>query len=198
MRERDRANFVDFVTATHDSLYRTSYLLTGNPHSAEDLLQAVLTKLYLSWSKVNNAGNPIAYARRSLINESISMHRRRWTTEVASSDLVDTRWQAGPEDAVVETQVVWEALRGLTSRQRAVMVLRYYENLTEAEIAEVLGLSPGTVKGHARAALSALESRLETPYASARIEEEGRSASKTWYATVSKSKPKRPIHASPT
>ena len=175
MRVREREEYVDFVEARYQSLLRTAYLLTGSRPAAEDLLQAVLTNLYVSWSKARRAASVEAYARRSLVNESISQHRRRWTTEVVSDDVVDmvSPVGAGPADAVVETHAMWQALTGLTGRQRAVIVLRYYEDLTEAEIARVLGISPGSVKGHARAALAALAARV--PDAAA-VTEEGERA----------------------
>jgi RNA polymerase sigma-70 factor (sigma-E family) len=181
VRERDRTEYVDFVQARYQALYRTSYLLSGNPHAAEDLLQSVLTKLYVSWPRVRKARSVEAYARRAMVNESISLHRRRWTTEVVSDDLVDLAAPARAvfrdsakgsiADAVAESHAMWQALAELTGRQRAVVVLRYYEDLTEADIAAVLGISPGSVKGHARAALAALATRVPGPTAA--VGEEG-------------------------
>jgi RNA polymerase sigma factor (sigma-70 family) len=112
-----------------------------------------------------------------LVNESISQRRRLWTTERVSGDvltLVDRELRPGPEDALTETAEVWDALRQLTPRQRAVVVLRYYEQLTEAEIADVLHIAPGSVKGHARAALAALSTRLPVRMAGSTYEEDGR------------------------
>jgi RNA polymerase sigma factor (sigma-70 family) len=112
-----------------------------------------------------------------LVNEAISQRRRLWTTERVSSDvlsLVDRELRPGPEEALTETAEMWAALKQLTPRQRAVVVLRYYEQLTEAEIADVLHIAPGSVKGHARAALAALSTRLPVRMAGATTEEDGR------------------------
>ena len=125
---------------------------------------------------MSRADNPEGYVRRMLVNESISHHRRRWTTEQVSGDalsLLERQAGPGPEEAFADTAEMWEALRQLTARQRAVVVLRYYEQLTEAEIADVLHIAPGSVKGHARAALSALAKALPVP--AGHPHEEGRS-----------------------
>jgi len=163
VRERERVRYVKFVQGRYAALYRTAFLLTGNHHTAEDLVQTTLTKVYLSWGRVMRADRPESYVRRVLANEAISFHRRRWTREVPSdipAELARAGVQAGPEENVVDTQAVWQALGKLTARQRAVVVLRYYEDLSEAEIAHVLDIAPGTVKGHARAALAALGDHL--------------------------------------
>lgn len=166
MRAREREDYVRFVHARHGSLYRAAFLLTGDHHTAEDLVQVTLVKAYASWAKVRRADRPAAYVNRMLANEAVSMSRRRNSGEVPTDrvgDLPGARWQDGPEDAVVDAHTVWAALRALSERQRAVVVLRYYVDLTEAEIAQVLGIAPGTVKGHARAALAALAVDLVPP-----------------------------------
>ena len=161
-RERERAEYVEFVEARYQSLCRTAYLLTGNRSGAEDLVQTVLAKVYVSWSKARRAANVEAYVRRALVNESISLSRRRWTTELVSDEVVALRapLAGGVAEGVVESPAMWQALGELSGRQRAVMVLRYYEDLTEAEIAETLGIAPGTVKAHAHAGLVALAARV--------------------------------------
>ena len=159
MRERDRSGYVEFVQVRYASLYRTAYLLTGNHHTAEDLVQTTLAKVYVSWSRVSSAGRPEAYARRMITNEVVNLHRHRWTTEVSTASpalLAQAGSHPGPEQAVVDSQLVWEALGHLPARQRAVVVLRYYDDLSEADIADALGIAPGTVKSHAHAALAAL------------------------------------------
>ena len=98
-----------------------------------------------------------------LANESVSLHRHRWTTEVSTARpavVAHAGSHAGPEQAVTDTHMVWQALSRLTPKQRAVLVLRYYEDLSEAEIAAVLQIAPGTVKSHAHAALLALSTHL--------------------------------------
>ncbi|WP_392544021.1 SigE family RNA polymerase sigma factor [Oryzobacter telluris] len=168
MRAREREEYVRFVRARHASLFRSALLLTGNHHTAEDVVQATWVKVYASWPRVRRADRPVAYVHRMLANEVISARRRRSAHEVPTDrpgELAGAGTQAGPEDAVVDARFVFAALATLTERQRAVVVLRYYADLTEAEIADALGVAPGTVKGHARAALAALAAALQ-PYPS--------------------------------
>ena len=159
MRAGEEEAFVQFVQERHASLCRTAFLLTGNHHTAEDAVQSTLVKVYAAWPRVRRAERPVAYVQRMLANEVVSMHRPGRAGEVPTErpqDLPGARWQVGPEDRVVDAQVVWQALGMLSERQRAVVVLRYYADLTEAEIAETLGIAAGTVKAHAHAALAAL------------------------------------------
>ena len=163
MRDRDRAEFVEFVTRRYVALWRTAFLMTGNRHTAEDVVQSALTRAFIHWSRVRRAASPNAYVRRMVVNEAISLRRLRWSGEVVLEDvdrLRSTAVQVGPEDAVIAHQDIAAALALLTDRQRAVVVLRYYEGFSEAEIADVLGIRPGSVKGHARAGLAALGARL--------------------------------------
>ncbi len=163
MRDRDRVEYIDFVTEYYSALCRTAYLLTGSHHTAEDVVQSTLTRAFVQWARVRRADFPDAYVRRMVINEVISLRRRRWTREAVVEHpewLPSAGAHIGPEDGVVDRQNMASALASLTLRQRAVLVLRYYDGLSEAEIAEVLGIRPGSVKGHARAGLSALGARL--------------------------------------
>jgi RNA polymerase sigma-70 factor (sigma-E family) len=163
MRDRDRIEYVDFVTERYTSLCRTAYLLTGSHHTAEDVVQAALTRAFVHWGQVRRAEYPEAYVRRIVVNEVTSLRRRRWTRETVVEDtdrLPSAAAEPGPEDAVVDRQDMEIALASLTLRQRSVLVLRYYDGLSEAEIADVLGIRPGSVKGHARAGLAALAARL--------------------------------------
>jgi len=175
VRAREEERYVRFVQERHASLYRTAFLLTGNHHTAEDLVQLTLVKVFASWSRVRRAERPVAYVHRMLANEVVSMHRRRAAHEVPTErpqDLPGARRQVGPEERVVDAQTVRHALGALSERQRAVLVLRYYADLSEAEIADTLGVAPGTVKAHAHAALAALGATLRAdPLASDRVEE---------------------------
>lgn len=176
MLAREEEAYVRFVQERHPSLYRTAFLLTGNHHSAQDAVQATLLKVYTSWSRVRRAERPGAYVQRMLANEVVSLHRRRSAGEVPTDRLADlpgARSQLGPEGRVVEAHTVWHALETLSERQRAVVVLRYYADLSEAEIADTLGIAPGTVKSHAHAALAALGTTLRAadPLTSDRVEE---------------------------
>ena len=138
-------------------------------------MQLTLVKVFASWSRVRRADRPVAYVHRMLANEVVSMHRRRAAHEVPTErpqDLPGARRQPGPEERVVDAQTVWQALGALSERQRAVLVLRYYADLSEAEIAETLGVAPGTVKAHAHAALAALGATLRAdPLDLDRVEE---------------------------
>lgn len=150
------AEFAAWMTARQPSLLRTAYLLTGDHHTAEDLVQTTLAKVYLSWDKVQKREVIDGYARRILVNENNSMWRRAWKKrEVASSEIPD---RATESDAYDEGQgdALWQFVQTLPKKQRAVIVLRYYEELSEAETAEALGISVGTVKSQASRALASL------------------------------------------
>ena len=156
--DRD-TDFTAYLEARQARLLRTAYLLTGDQHQAEDLLQTSLAKLYLAWDRVQDRGSVDAYVRRIMVNENNSLWRRPWKRrEVASDRLPDSR---GVHDAYDEGlgAAVWAVVQTLPRRARAVVVLRYYEQLSEAETAEVLGISVGTVKSQTSRALAALRDR---------------------------------------
>jgi RNA polymerase sigma-70 factor (sigma-E family) len=148
-------SFRDYVAARLMGLSRAAFLLTGDRHLAEDLVQQALIQVASRWEKISAGGDPDPYVRRVLYTQHVSWWRRR--------RLID-RPHADPPDVVVadrahdtDTELtVRQALRRLTPKQRAVLVLRYFEDLTEAQTAEVLGLSVGTVKSNTRDALARL------------------------------------------
>jgi RNA polymerase sigma-70 factor (sigma-E family) len=151
-------DFGEFVRAALPGLLRYGHALAGNPHDAADLVQGVLERIGARWnSVVRRTGDPMAYARRAMANAHVSRWRRT-RRESLVADLPDTGavWQ--PERFAAEP--LWQALRALPPRQRAVIVLRYYEDLSEAEIARTLGISRGTVKSQANKAMSALRTRM--------------------------------------
>ncbi|UMP02683.1 SigE family RNA polymerase sigma factor [Amycolatopsis sp. EV170708-02-1] len=151
-------DFGDFVRASLPGLLRYGHALTGNPHDAADLVQTVLEKIGSRWSYVQHkTGDPMAYIRRSMANAHISRWRRT-KRESLVADLPDVR-PYSPADPF-EHEPLWQALRALPPRQRAVMVLRYYEGLSEAEIADSLGVSQGTVKSQASKAIASLRTKL--------------------------------------
>jgi RNA polymerase sigma-70 factor (sigma-E family) len=153
---RDEDSYVAFVTARWSSLYRTSYLLTGDPTQAEDLLQNALLKAYVAWRRVRAAAAPEAYVRTILVNSLISDKRKRSaTSEFVRADLPETPIASG-EDAFLDRSEMWQRVCALPPRQRAVVVLRYYEDLTEQQIADTLECSVGTVKSQASDALRSL------------------------------------------
>lgn len=149
----DRPDFSGFVAARSGALLRTAFLLSGNWASAEDLLQASLAKTWRSWSRVSD--RPDAYVRAVMVNTYVSWRRRRWHGETPTSDLPDV--VVGDRTTEVdEREALWLALRRLPRRQRAVVVLRYFDDLTEAQTAVMLGISVGTVKSQCSKALAAL------------------------------------------
>ncbi len=147
--------FSEFVLARQAALLRTAYLLTGHAQDAEDLVQVALVKVVPQWRRIRD--NPEPYVRQVLVNENISHWRRRRWREHTTDELPEVLAQ-DPDHA--ELLAVRDALAALAARQRAVLVLRYYEGLSEAEIASTLGIAPGTVKSQARDALARLRKAL--------------------------------------
>ncbi|WP_036564043.1 SigE family RNA polymerase sigma factor [Nocardioides halotolerans] len=162
MTDRD-ADFTAYLEARQGRLLRTAYLLTGDQNQAEDLLQTSMAKLYLAWDKVRDRGSIDGYARRIMVNENNSAWRRPWRRRERVTDFSAEGAPAGTPirdeyDEGVGDEV-WRIVQTLPRRARAVVVLRYYEQLTEAETAEVLGVSVGTVKSQNSRAMAALRER---------------------------------------
>jgi RNA polymerase sigma-70 factor (sigma-E family) len=145
----DRAGFDEFVAGRSASLLRTAYLLTQDPHLAEDLVQTALAKAWFARRRI--AGDPEPYVRRILVNEFSSGWRRKWRGERPTADLPDTH--SPPTEPHPD---LWHAVANLPRRQRAVIVLRFFDDLTEAETARALGVSVGTVKSQTAKALAKL------------------------------------------
>lgn len=150
-----------FVQGIAASLHRTAYLLCGDWYLADDLVQEALARAYSHWRKVRKADNPTAYVRRILINESRRSWRRNRNagvpTEAGAADLT----VADMSDGVVDRAELLQALQSLPARQRATVVLRFLEGLSERETAEALGCSEGTVKSQTSRALIKLKSVLK-------------------------------------
>ena len=158
-RTRDD-EFSDYMAARQPSLLRTAYLLTGDRHTAEDLVQTALAKLYLSWDRVQDRESVDGYVRRILVNEHNSLWRRPWKRrERTTADFPDQ--PAAPHPAAGHDPDLWALVQTLPAKQRAALVLRYYEELSEAETAAVLGVSVGTVKSQTSRALAALRTRAD-------------------------------------
>lgn len=149
----DRPDFSEFVAVRSGALLRTAYLLTGDWTSAEDLLQTALVKCWRSWSRVTE--HPEPYVHKTLVNTFLSGRRRRWIGEEPRSEVPESP-AADDTTGTLDRGVLWPALRRLPPRQRAVVVLRYYDDLSESDTARVLGISVGTVKSQASKALAAL------------------------------------------
>jgi RNA polymerase sigma-70 factor (sigma-E family) len=153
------AEFVDFVRRRGDHHRRTAVLLTGDWHTAEDLLQAALVKLYRAWRRLDTTDDPDAYLRRILVNTQRSWWRARWRRESPVVDLPDLPDLPGPgdgEDRQAVAQVVRQALAALPVRQRTALVLRYFEDLPEARVAELMGCGVGSVKTHVHRGVQAM------------------------------------------
>ena len=152
------ADFSSYMQARQSSLLRTAYLLTGDRYTAEDLVQTAFAKLYLSWEKVQSRDSVDAYVRRILVNEHNSLWRRAWKRREHATDELPERHHLDSYDGGARREL-WDLVQTLPRKARAVVVLRYYEEMTEAETAEVLGISVGTVKSQTSRALAALRER---------------------------------------
>jgi RNA polymerase sigma-70 factor (sigma-E family) len=149
-----REDFEAFVAARYAALLRTAYLLTGDHHDAEDLLQQSLVKAVGAWRRIN--GDPEPYVRTILVRQNVSRWRSRRWREVVSESPPDRSTPADDVSGAEDRLALHDALGVLAPRQRAVIVLRYYEDLTEAQTAEALGIGVGTVKSQTRDALRRL------------------------------------------
>jgi RNA polymerase sigma-70 factor (sigma-E family) len=161
-RDHRDADFAAYLAARQASLLRTAYLLTGNRHDAEDLVQTAFAKLYLSWDKVRDQGSMDGYVRRILVNEHNSLWRRAWkkrehNVEDDTLHRLERPHHDMPDDGT--GSALWDVVQTLPRKARAVVVLRYYEEMSEAETAAVLGISVGTVKSQTSRALATLRAR---------------------------------------
>ncbi|MER0246423.1 SigE family RNA polymerase sigma factor [Streptomyces sp. 796.1] len=151
-------SFTSYVRERGPVLLRTARSLTANPSDAEDLLQTALTKTYLAWERIEDHRALDGYVRRALVNTRTSQWRKRKVDEFSCEELPEPDPVPAPDPA--EQQVLrdamWRAVVRLPDRQRAMVVLRYYEDLSEAQTAEVLGVSIGTVKSAVSRALGKL------------------------------------------
>ena len=152
----DDEDFVAFVTARWASLYRLAWLLTGGHDSAEDELQVALEKSYVKWGRIRRMVAPEAYVRRVLANTAISQSRRSFLHHEVVRPELPERVGASFEDGSDSRSLLWPLVCALPPRQRAVVVLRFYEDLTEAQVAQVLGCSIGTVKSQGHDAMRSL------------------------------------------
>ncbi|MDX8035408.1 SigE family RNA polymerase sigma factor [Lentzea sp. BCCO 10_0856] len=150
---RSPEGFEEFVAVASPRLLRTAFLLTRDPGHAEDLLQTALARAWRAWHRVD--GDPEPYVRRIIVTTHATWWRRRWRGEEPTGELPEPPGQS-PHDAVGEREWLWQALGRLPRKQRTVLVLRFYEDLTEAQVAALLGCSVGTVKSQASKALAKL------------------------------------------
>ncbi|MFI6923901.1 SigE family RNA polymerase sigma factor [Nonomuraea spiralis] len=155
----DDSRFTEFVAERANALMRYGYALSGNPHDAADLTQEALIRLHRAWARVRSKEDPERYAKVIMARLHISRWRLRRREHLSWAlpeiPLHDTLPSDGDQD-------LWHALAGLPRRQRAVLVLRFYEQLTDAEIADLLKISQGTVRSHASLGLARLRSEMTT------------------------------------
>lgn len=150
----DDAAFAAFVSANAASLLRTAHLLVGYPHRAEDLLQTALAKAYVRWGKIHHPDAARAYVRRILANTATSWCRRKSSHERPTEFVPEVGVPDRSESD--DAEEIWSYLSQLPNRQRAVLVLRFYEDMSEGEVAETLGVSRGTAKSSASRGLARL------------------------------------------
>jgi RNA polymerase sigma-70 factor (sigma-E family) len=158
-------DFVEFVSATWKRLYRMAYLLTAEDDAtAEDLLQTAMEKTYARWPKVRRMQHQEAYVRRIMVNTAISRWRRPGRGRERLQGTLPEHPLPPADTGVLDRALVWPLVCALPDRQRAVVVLRYYEDLTAADTADLLGCSVGTVKSQAHDALGALRRGLSASH----------------------------------
>lgn len=157
---RDVAAFTEFAHARSAALHRAAYLMVGDAQLAQDLVQEALTKTYVAWPRLRDPNRAEAYTRKAITTTAIGWFRRKgWNNERPTSELPE-RATGGLEERVAEHDWLWSALQGLPVRQRAAIVLRYYEDLTEAQTAEAMGCAVGTVKSQVSAGIAKLRAVL--------------------------------------
>lgn len=162
------SDFDDFVSTRGPSLLRFAYLLTGDAHQAEDIVQEALARAHLRWKQIDSYDVPEAYVRKVVLRQYLSWRRRRSSSEIAVAAVPDRADGADVSDQVADRQQLSVLLAGLPKMQRAVIVLRYFEDRGDEDIARLLGCAPATVRSHAarglnrlRAAIPALNLTLE-------------------------------------
>ncbi|MCW2943598.1 MAG: polymerase, sigma-24 subunit, subfamily [Actinoallomurus sp.] len=162
LARRDDESFVTFVAERGTALLRTANLLCGARSDAEDILQTALEKAYRHWGKLSSDSNPEPYVRKILVNLTVS-RARRWRVLREVYMPSPPELPAASESSTVELRgMLMDELRRLGPRQRAVLVLRYWEDMSEAETAKMLGCSVGTVKSQAARGLARLRERMGT------------------------------------
>jgi RNA polymerase sigma-70 factor (sigma-E family) len=169
--EAEVEGFARFAKGRQRALQQTAWLLTGDWALAEDLVQTALIRSWPRWERIGRRGDPELYVRRVMVNTWMAWSRRRWRGEKPSAAVPDSR---APGDVAAEVAVrvaVRDALGSLTARQRAVLVLRVYDDLSEAQVAQVLDCAVGTVKSTMARAAAKLR---EDPQLAALMDREAR------------------------
>ena len=148
--------FEEYVSARGQELVRLGFTVSGDYQRAEDLAQIALMQAFRSWRKVRTAHDPHHYVRRILVNEYLSMTRRRSFSEAPTAEIDAERTVPDPATDIVNSDDLWRSLARLSARERVVLVLRYYQDLDDRTIADVLGIKPSSVRATASRALATL------------------------------------------
>jgi RNA polymerase sigma-70 factor (sigma-E family) len=154
--------FEEYVSARGQELVRLGFTVSGDYQRAEDLAEIALMRAFRSWRKVRKADDPHHYVRRILINEYLSMTRRRSFSEAPMADLDPPRTVPDHAADIANSDDLWRALAALTARERVVLVLRYYQDLDDQTIADMLGIKPSSVRATASRAVAALRKARES------------------------------------
>jgi RNA polymerase sigma-70 factor (sigma-E family) len=157
---RREVGFAGFVRQNTPALLRTAYLLTGNAHQAEELVQDTLVRLYQKWDRVEGADVPLAYVRRSLTNGYLNQKRRGVRREFAYEDVPDHVRPYDPVEQLADRDQIWAGLRRLSERQRVALVLRFFEDMSDEDAAAALGCRVGTVRSLISRGLVALRGQM--------------------------------------
>jgi RNA polymerase sigma-70 factor (sigma-E family) len=159
----DDAAFERFVREHTAALYRTAFLLTGSRHEAEELLQDTLSRLYPKWAQVAAADAPVAYVRRSLANRFVSTKRSPAARTESMWELPDTWDGTDVSETVATSRTIWQLLGDLPDKQRAAVVLRYFHDLSDADVADTLGCRPVSVRSLVSRGIAAMRSAYLSP-----------------------------------
>jgi RNA polymerase sigma-70 factor (sigma-E family) len=170
-REQDVRAYADFVDASFGRLFRTAYLLVGDHQLAQDLLQESLVKTYVAWPRLRDVSKAEAYTRRTIVTVCISWRRRRSFHELPLAVLPEIM-VPDESDAVAARDELWSQLQALPPGQRVAVTLRYCEDLSEAQTAELMGCSVGMVKRQVASALTKLRIRMGPRFAAPTTDEE--------------------------
>jgi RNA polymerase sigma-70 factor (sigma-E family) len=158
--------YEEFARTRLPALLRYAVMLTGDPHTAADIVQDTMVRAHLKWRRVSAAQSPEAYVRQMVTNAFLDWRGGSWLRRVVLRDRpVEPPPVADPAQQSAERDRIWRLLAGLPRRQRAVLVLRYYEDLADADIAEMLGCTVGTVRGYASRALATLRTSVQSVHA---------------------------------
>jgi RNA polymerase sigma-70 factor (sigma-E family) len=155
--------FEEYVAARGAALVRFARVLTGDNHRSEDLVQDALAKAYPRWGRILRSDQPDVYMRRVIINAARSWWRRKSNREAPVEQFAEQPTDRDSEAEAAERDALWRHIVRLPERQRAVLVLRYYEDLDDLVIAEILGCSTSTVRTHAMRALAVMRQHCEAP-----------------------------------